>query len=86
MLSFASSLSSDIEAFAIFVTEKYDYKDKKGILSNNVVQKIDSFLDVLKMKKSDKELSSFDVSSQQKCFIIKIKNKYEDNYEAEYLK
>ena len=29
MLSFTSSLSPDCEAFAIFVTEKYDYKDKK---------------------------------------------------------
>jgi len=43
MLSFTSSLSPDCEAFVIFVTEKYDYKDKKGILSNNAVQKINSF-------------------------------------------
>ena len=39
MLSFTSSLSPDCEAFAIFVTEKYDYKDKKDILSNNEVEK-----------------------------------------------
>ena len=51
MLSFTSSLSPDHEAFAIFVTEKYDYKNKKDILPNNVVQKINSFLDVLKAKK-----------------------------------
>jgi len=51
MLSFTSSLSPDYEAFAIFVTEKYVYKDKKDILPNNVVQKINSFLDVLKAKK-----------------------------------
>ena len=50
MLSFTSSLSPDYEAFAIFVTEKYDYKDKKDILSNSVAQKINSFLDVLKVK------------------------------------
>ena len=75
MLSFTSNLSPDCTAFAIFVTEKYDYKDKKDILSNNVVQKINSFLDVLKVKKKDEELSSFDVSNQQKCFIIKVKNK-----------
>ena len=30
MLSFTSSLSPDCAAFAIFVTEKYDYKDTKG--------------------------------------------------------
>jgi len=84
MLSFASSLSPDWEAFTIFVTEKYDYNDKKDILSNNnVVQKINSFLDVLKVKKKDEELSSFDVSNQQKCFIIKVKNKYEVNYPQE---
>ena len=68
MLRFTSSLSPDCEAFAIFVTEKYDYKDKKDILSNNVVQKINSFLDVLKAKKIDEEINSFDVSNQQKMF------------------
>ena len=83
MLSFTSSLSPDCEAFAIFVTEKYDYKDKKNILSNNEVKKINSFLDVLKVKKQDEELSSFDVSNQQKCFIIKVKNKYENYYPQE---
>ena len=83
MLSFISSLSPDCEAFVIFVTEKYDYKDKKNILSNNIVQKINSFLDVLKVKRKDEELSSFDVSNQQKCFIIKVKNKYEDYYPQE---
>ena len=74
MLSFTSSLSPDYEAFAIFVTDKYDYKDEKDILSNNEVKKINSFLDVLKVKKKDDELSCFDVSNQQKCFIIKVKN------------
>jgi len=83
MLSFTSSLSPDYEAFAIFVTEKYDYKDKKDILPNNVVQKINSFLDVLKAKKKDQELNSFDISNQKKCFIIKVKNKYEDYYPQE---
>jgi len=35
MLSFTSSLSTDCEAFVIFVTEKYDYKDKKDFFSCN---------------------------------------------------
>ena len=83
MLSFISSLSPDSEAFAIFVTEKYDYKDTKDILSNNAVQKINSFLDALKVKKKDDELSSFDVSNRQKCFVIKVKNKHEDFYPQE---
>ena len=66
MLSFTSSLSPDCEAFAIFITEKYDYKGKKDILPNNVVQKINSFLDVLKAKKKDEELNSFDISNHIK--------------------
>ena len=52
MLSFTSSLSPDSEAFAIFVTEKYEYKDKREILPKNIVQKINSFIRVLKVKKS----------------------------------
>ena len=51
MLSFASSLSPDSEAFVIFVTEKYVYKDKRDVLSSDTVQKINSFLSVLKVKK-----------------------------------
>ena len=72
-----------MKAFAIFVTEKYDYKNKKNILSNNEVKKINSFLDVLKVKKKEEELSSFDISNQQKCFIIKVKNKYENYFPQE---
>jgi len=44
MLSFTSGLDPDSGAFAIFVTEKYEYKDKKNILSNDAVKKINSFL------------------------------------------
>ncbi len=54
MLSFASSLSSDSDAFVIFVTEKYVYKDKRDVLSSDTVQKINSFLSVLKVKKKRK--------------------------------
>ena len=45
MLSFAGGLSPDSDAFVIFVAEKYDYKDKKNLLSNNEVQK--SYLMIL---------------------------------------
>jgi len=76
MLSFASSLSPDSDGFVIFVTEKYAYKDNKHILSSNTVQKINSFLGVLKIEKRDEEISSFDISEKQKCFIIKVKNKF----------
>ena len=51
MLSFTSSLSANSDAFAIFVTEKYEYKDKKDILSADTVKKINSFVSVLKVKK-----------------------------------
>jgi len=76
MLSFASSLSPDSDAFVIFVTEKYVYKDKRHILSSNTVQKINSFLSVLKVKKKEEDISSIDISDRQKCFIIRVKNKY----------
>ena len=76
MLSFTSSLRVNSEAFAIFVTEKYDYKDKKNILPDNSVKKINSFLSVLKAKKKEEDVSSFDISEQQKCLIIRVKNKY----------
>ena len=36
-----------------------------------------------KVKKKNEELSSFDISNQQKCFIVKVKNKYEDYYPQE---
>ena len=73
MLSFTNDLSPDSEAFAIFVTEKYHYEDISDILTNDTVQKINSYLNVLKTKKRDDKISSFDVSEKQKCFIIKVK-------------
>ena len=51
MASFTSSLSPDSDAFALFVDERYGYKDKKGVLSKNLVEKINSFIGVLKAKK-----------------------------------
>ena len=51
MLSFTASLSPNSTAFALFVTEKYDYKDAKGILSKDITKKIDLFLKSLKEKK-----------------------------------
>jgi len=83
MVSFTSSLSTNSDGLAIFVNEKYNFKDKKGILSKNLVQKINSFLKVLKDKKKSDEIVSFDISDKQKCFIIKIKNKYESFFPEE---
>ena len=83
MLSFASSLSTDSDAFVIFVTEKYNYKDKKGLLSSTAVQKINSFLGLLKEKKKEEDVSSLDISDKQKCFIIKVKKKYESYFPQE---
>ena len=51
MLSFARGLSPNNEAFAIFVSENYEYKDKGNILSRDINQKINLFLKTLKQKK-----------------------------------
>ena len=83
MLSFTSSLSANSDAFAIFVTEKYDYKDKKNIFSADTVKKINSFVSVLKAKNKEEEISFFDISNRQKCFIIKVKRKYESYFPQE---
>jgi len=83
MPSFISSLSPDSDGIAVFVNEKYQYKDKKGILSKNLTQKINSFLSVIKDKKENDEILSFDISDKQKCFIVKIKNKYENFFPGE---
>ena len=83
MLSFAGSLSPNSEAFALFVTEKYVYKDRKGILSTDATKKVNSFLSVLKEKKKDEDIISFDISGRQKCFIIRIKSKYESCFPQE---
>ena len=80
MLSFTSSLGSDNEAFAIFVNEGYHFEDKNKVLSKEISSKINSYLSVLKNKKSEEKISSFDISSKQKCFVIKIKKKYESHY------
>jgi leucyl aminopeptidase len=83
MVSFTSSLSPDSDAIAIFVNEKYGYKDKKGILSKSLVQQINSFLSVSKVKKKDEEIISFDISEKKKCFIVKIKSKHESFFPQE---
>ena len=83
MLSFASSLSSDNEAFAIFVNDKFQFNDKKNLLPKEVRKKINSYLGTQKDKKNEEEINSLDISSKQKCFIIKIKKKYETYYPEE---
>ena len=83
MLRFTSSLSTNSEGLTIFVTEKYRYKDQKGILSSNIAKKIDSFLSVLKTKKKAEDINSFDISEKQKCFVIKVKNKFESCWPQE---
>ena len=80
MLSFTSNLSSKSNALALFVAENYSYKDKNKILSKEISQKINLFLKSLKEKNTKEEISSFDISDKKKCFIIKIKNKYENYY------
>ena len=83
MLSFTSNLSSDSGAFAIFVSEKYDYNDKSNILSKKSVEKINSFLRDLKVEKKEEHIHSLDISNKQRCLIIKVKSKYESFYPEE---
>ena len=74
MLSFTSKLSPDAEALAIFVNDKYVYKDRIHILPDAMVQQIDSFIGVLRARKRKDDISFLDISEKQKCFIIKVKN------------
>ena len=83
MASFISSLSPKSDAVAIFVNEKYEYQDPKGILPNTLTQKINSFLKIARIKKKDDEITSFDISDKQKCFIVKVKSKYESFFPEE---
>jgi len=80
MLSFTSSFTQNSNAFALFVDEKYEYEDKKKILSKDVSKKINLFLKLLKSKNQRVEISSLDISDKKKCFIIKVKNKKEKYY------
>ena len=58
-------------------------RDINNVLSNKAVQKINSFLSILKLKKEEEDISSFDISDKQKCFIVKVKNKYESFFPEE---
>ena len=86
MLSFTSSLSADNDAFAIFVNDKFHFKDIKNLLSKEGSKKINSYLGTLKDKKSEDEISSLDISVKQKCFIIKVKKKYENGNKITIMK
>jgi len=83
MLSFSTSFSQNSNAFALFVTEKYEYRDTKGLISGDIRKKINSFIKLLKTKKDAEEISSLDISDKNKCFIIKVKNEPENYYYEE---
>ena len=44
MLSFASSLGSDSDPFAIFVMKKFDFKDRKNFYLKKIIRKLIYFL------------------------------------------
>jgi len=83
MLSFTSSLGPEIESFVVFINENHEYRKKNGIIPSTVTQKIDSYIKVLKTKRKNEILSSIDISDKQKCFIVKIKENYENSYPQE---
>ena len=80
MLSFTPSLSPSNSAFALFVNEKYEYKDSAHVINKDIAKKIDLFLKSLKAKKEKDEISSMDISDKKKCFIIKVKNNFKNYY------
>jgi len=82
MLNFSNNLTVKSEAIAVFVTEKYNYKDKLKVLSK-YSDKLESFLRVLKGRKTKDRINSFDISEETKCFIIKIEDKSEACYSVE---
>jgi len=77
MLSFKANLSQDTECLVIFVNEKYNFIDKKGVLNKVMAQKINSYLKGVKTKKEQEGIWSFDLNEKKICFVIKIKNNYE---------
>jgi len=83
MLSFTSSLSPDSEALVVFVTEKREFKDRKDVIPNSTIQKINSFLKEEKLKKKEQDINFFEISNKQKCFIIKVKNKFSSYWPQE---
>ena len=80
MLSFNTSFSQNSNAFALFVTEKYEYKDTRRLLTGDLRKKIDLFIKTLKIKKDDSQINSLDISDNKKCFVIKVKNNPENYY------
>ena len=56
MLSFIPSSSPNSNAFALFVSETYEYKDLKGVLTDDIKKKVDLFLKALKAR-NEKELA-----------------------------
>ena len=80
MLSFIPSSSPNSNAFALFVSETYEYKDLKGVLTDDIKKKVDLFLKALKARNEKEAISSLDISDKKKCFIIKIQNKYKNYY------
>jgi leucyl aminopeptidase len=83
MLSFTGSLDKNTDALAIFVNEKYGYKDRKGVLSSDIVQKLNSHLNTLRGKNEEGTITSFDISAKKKCFVIKVKQKHDSYFPQE---
>ena len=84
MLSFTRGLSANSEAFAVFVTEKYLYENKKDILSNNTVKRIDSYLSVLKVKDKRTEKDEIDLDKKMQELVEIEKNNQLNNFSTNY--
>ena len=65
MLSFTGSLSNNSEGFLIFINEKYEYRDRRNILPKDISEKINSFIEKLKIKKIKDELNVIDINDKK---------------------
>jgi len=72
MLSFASGLSPNSDAFVLFVTEKYEYKDKKEQEIKQLNQEQDNFKKEIEKNKEDYEKIIEEAADEIENFVQKV--------------
>ncbi len=75
MINFNSKFNSKAQNIGFFVSNELKFKGNRSVPSA-VVSKINSFLKKVS-KNSKKEIFSFDISENQKCFLIVVKKNLE---------
>ena len=82
MINFNSKFNSKAANIGFFVSNELKFKANKSV-STETIYKINSFLKKVS-KNNKKEILSFDLSENQKCFLIIIKKNLE-TYEVNNL-